>query len=159
MIMKSHGFTLVELVVVIAIIAILTTIGTMQFAGYSRKTNIENQTRKLYDDIMEMRSLALYEKRNRGLRLSASSYKLYSSETMSVNPVTTVNLTTPITYNSGSDIIFDTRGLLKTVDNSTICVSSSNDASVDSVVVSMTKITLGKLDDGASCVHDNITSK
>lgn len=156
--MNRQGFTLIELLIVIAIMGILLSIGTFQFSSYSKKSSIESQTRLLYGDMMEMRSKAMYEKRNLGIRLAASSYKIYSSEVMTVNPIQTVNLNTPITYNNGTDIIYDSRGMLESADNTTICINSTNEASVDSIVVSMTRITIGKKT-GANCVHTGITSK
>jgi prepilin-type N-terminal cleavage/methylation domain-containing protein len=163
--MNSRGFTLIEVLIVIAIIGTLTAIGAFQFAEYSRKSAIESQTRQMYTDIMEQRSKALFEKRNRGIRVSSTIFSIYSSATDAVprtvigNPFATITLKYPITSNNSTDIIFDTGGMLDTVSNQTICVSGTNSASIDSIVVSETRIRLGKLKVGTNCDTNNVNAK
>lgn len=57
--MKRNGFTLVELLLVIAIIGILVALSTAGFTGMVRKNRIENQTRRLYADILNARVMAM----------------------------------------------------------------------------------------------------
>lgn len=155
--MNERGFTLIEIVIAIAVMAILATIGTFQFNQYMRKSSVESQTRKLYGDILELRSKALFEKRPRALKLTTTSYSLYSSEVMSVNPVSTRPLDVPITWNVSTDITFDTSGM--TNDNKAICTNQTNSSPVDSIIISTTRIRLGKLGQGAACAEANIVAK
>lgn len=159
--MNRNGFSLVELIITIALISIMLGLATFQFTQFSRKSQVENQTRKFYGDLMELRSQAMFEKRNRGVKLSTSTYSIYSSEVMTVAPEQVITLKAPIKWNNSADIIFDTRGMLKDepVDAGSICVVEKNDAPVDSIVVSMTRIKLGKLKEGMDCKSDNIISK
>ncbi len=158
--MSERGFTLVEMLMVIAIIGILTTIGTFQFSSYQKKSAIDSQTRIMYGDLMELRNKALFEKSNRLFRLkSTTSYALYASEDGTATPLETKTLKMPITWNGTADIIFDTRGMLKDLSNKTICVVEENASPVDSIVVSATRIQLGKLDEGAACAANNVTAK
>jgi prepilin-type N-terminal cleavage/methylation domain-containing protein len=57
--MKRNGFTLIELLLVIAIIGILVALSTAGFTGMVRKNRIENQTRRLYADILNARVMAM----------------------------------------------------------------------------------------------------
>lgn len=159
--MNRHGFSLIELLITIALITIMLTVASFQFSAYSKKSGVESQTRRLYGDLMELRSKAMFEKRSRAVKLSALSYSIYSSEVTTVSPVQVTTLKAPIQWNNSSDIIFDSRGMLDTVDNSSICVSETNSAPVDSIVVSMTRIKLGKFKEGATggCKSANIVSK
>lgn len=154
--MNRAGFTLVEVIITMAILTILLSFATFQFQAFTRKAEVESQTRKLYANMMELRSSAIFSKRDRAMKMAASSYSIYSSSEMSVNPVETISLRIPIQWNSTGEIIFDTRGLMD--NDSSICVSESNSASVDSVVISTTRIKIGKRE-GASCASANVISK
>jgi len=156
--MNKRGFTLIEIVVTIAIMAILMSIGTFQFNQYQRKSAVERQTREFYADVVEMRSKALFEKTPRSLRLAAASYSLYASEDMTVAPLQTKILKNPVGWNpTSTDITFDTSGM--TDDIKTICTADSNTSPVDSVVISTTSIRIGKLGEGATCADANVVAK
>ena len=157
--MNSRGFTLIELLIVIAIIGILAAIGTFQFSEYSKKSAIESQTRKLYSDMTEQRGKALFEKKPRRIKVTASTFSLYSSATLTSYPIAITTLKYPITSNNYTDIIFDTGGMLDGVSNQSICVTETNSASIDSIVVSETRIRLGKKKEGTNCAADNINAK
>ena len=157
--MNRTGFSLVELIITIALITIMLGLATFQFGQYSRKSQVENQTRKFYADLMELRSQAMFEKRSRGIKLSSAGYSIYSSEVLTVAPLEVTALKAPITWNNSADIIFDTRGMLATGVGGSICAAEKNDAPVDSLVVSMTRIKLGKLKEGMDCKSENIDAK
>ena len=156
--MNKRGFSLVELVVVIGIIGILLSIAAFGFAQYTRKSQITNQTRLLYGDLMEYRTKALYEKKNWTIKISASGYGIYSSANTAVAPVSTVALRHGVDINNTADIVFDSQGLAN-VSGKSVCVSSANDAAVDSVVISATRVQIGKKKEGVSCAATNIDAK
>jgi prepilin-type N-terminal cleavage/methylation domain-containing protein len=163
--MTSRGFTLIEILIVIAVIGIITTIAGFQFSAYSKKSAIESQIRQMYTDMMEQRSRALFEKRNRGVRVTSTTFSLYSSASDDAtrvvigNPFSLTTLKYPVTSNNYTDIIFDTGGMLDNVSNQSICITATNSASIDSIIVSETRIRLGKLKEGTSCVATNINAK
>ena len=109
--------------------------------------------------MMEQRSKALFEKKPRRVKVTASAFSLYSSATLTSNPIAITTLKYPITSSKYVDIVFDTSGMLDAVSNQTICVSETNSASIDSIVVSKTRIRLGKKKEGTVCDDDNINAK
>lgn len=160
--MSSRGFSLVELLTVIALIGILSAMGTFGFSRYLVKTRITNQTRLLYGDLMEYRTKALYEKKNWTFKISATGYGIYSSANTTVTPVRTVSLKYDVITDNSDDVIFDTKGQIRFSSDindpsltQAACVSSSNDAVVDSVAISATRVLVGKKT-GADCVAANI---
>lgn len=153
--MNNRGFSLVELVVIIAIIGILSAIGTFAFSQYSKKSQMANQTRLLYGDLMEYRIKALYEKKNWTFKMFNDRYEIYSSATTTVSPVTKVIFKHPVVTNV-SEFSFDTQGMLSNFGGS-ICVASTNEATVDAVVISKTRVKLGKK--GTSCDSGHIDAR
>lgn len=159
----NKGFSLIELLVVIAIVGTLATIAAMQFGRSSRKSAVENQTRLLYADLMTVRSQAMYARQPRSIILTSSAYAVYSSSEVSVTPVFTKALKQPISWN-GADgqIDFDASGLLSNpgAGGRSICITDdTNEASVDSIVLSMTRTQIGKRVEGGSCAAGNIKTK
>lgn len=161
----QRGFSLVELVLVLAILGILLSIATFQFSQYSRKSAMEKQTKTLFVDILNLRNRALYEKRNKAIVVSSASYSLYSTDatTAAVAPVMTQTLRYPVVRASTAParIVFDTMGVIQSapVAGWAFCISETNSAAVDSVALFMTSVQSGKLTNGASCDAYNIKAK
>jgi len=163
--MGQRGFTLVEVIIVIAISAILLTIATLNWNQMQTKAAVETQIKTLHADLMEVRLAALYGKRARSVVISGQVYKEYSSTvtTSTTNPVVTKQLQYPVVWNSSGDLTFDSQGLTNGTER-TICILPTNntlvinDAAVDSIVVSQARINLGKRT-GGGCASANIEQK
>jgi hypothetical protein len=107
---------------------------------------------------MEYRAKALYEKKNWTFKISAASYGIYSSTNTSVAPVSTVPLKHNVVFNNPTvDIVFDSQGLVNS--GKSICIANSNEAVVDSVVISTTRVQIGKKREGESCAAANIDAR
>ncbi|MFZ3207567.1 MAG: prepilin-type N-terminal cleavage/methylation domain-containing protein [Geobacteraceae bacterium] len=160
--MRQGGFTLVELMVVIAVMAILLSIATLNWNEMQKKTAIESQIKTMHADLMEIRLQALYGKRARSVVISGQVYKSYSSQVITSTPLETKQLRYPVTWNGGGSLTFNAQGL--TNDQGSICVLPTgstaviNSAAVDSIVVSQARINLGKRTEGA-CNSANIEQK
>jgi prepilin-type N-terminal cleavage/methylation domain-containing protein len=79
---NSKGFSLVELIVVIGIIAIFLSISTISFNSWQVKHKMEAQIREMVSDFNEIRIRALTTKQRHSITFNASSYvfRSYSSE-------------------------------------------------------------------------------
>ncbi|GAB7026265.1 pilus assembly FimT family protein [Geotalea toluenoxydans] len=143
----DHGFTLVELIVVMAVMGILLSLGTMAFNEYSKKTAIESQVKTMYADLMALRAEAFYQKQKRAAVISGNEFLIYATENTSDTPVERKKLSYPVVSNNGDTIIIDSSGLLNAsgIDGKSICVNvGENGAVVDSLVLSTSRIHLGK---------------
>lgn len=149
----QRGFSLVELIVVIAIISTLLAISWFQFSAYTRKSQMESQTHILYGDLVEARTKALYEKKIMTLQFTANSYTIAADGAV----VTTRKLAYPVEWNNAANVEYGTTGLLNNAaaEGKTICIAQANDAPVDSVVISMTRVQIGKRKEGADCVSSS----
>ena len=84
--MSERGFSLVELVVVMALMGILLSIGLLQFNSYSTKGKIESQLKMMKSDLAEVRVQALFQKRPRAVVISGTQFSVYSSVVTSGAP-------------------------------------------------------------------------
>lgn len=159
--MRQRGFSLVEVLIAIAIMSILLSIATFNWNEMQKKSAIEGQIKTMYADLMEVRLQALYGKRSRSVVIDNQLFKVYSSEVITPTPLETKQLRYPV-WNISSTLTtltFDAQGL--TSDQGSLCIlptgdtSLVNSASVDSIVVSQARINLGKRTEGV-CKSDNI---
>jgi len=159
--MRRNGFTLVELVLVMAIMGILLAMGTMQFSEYSRKGAIEGDTRMLLADLSKAKADAMLQRRDKAVAFTAGRYSIYSSAVTSGNPVVSRAVRYPITSPITTTILFERNGLVTdaNVVGKPLCIGTSgNTAPCDSVIITETGIRLGKRN-GGSCEAANITLK
>jgi prepilin-type N-terminal cleavage/methylation domain-containing protein len=160
--MCERGFSLVELIIVIAIMGILLSIATHNWNAMQTKSAIESQIKKIHADLMEVRVQALYGKRARTVVISDQVYKSYSSAVITSTALETKQLRYPIVWSGGGTLTFDAQGL--TNDQQSLCVLPTNNtadvnsAAVDSIVVSQARINLGKRT-GGDCAIANIEQK
>ena len=157
----NRGFTLVELLVVISIITILTTIATLSWNQMSMKAAIEGQIKTLHADLMSVRLEALYAKRSRSAVVTANTFAVYSSAVTAGTPVLSRTfkykfVSTGSNTPAADTITFDTSGMTNGT-QITLCIDAYNDtlktsdAYVDSLVVSQARINLAKRPEGGHC--------
>ena len=159
--MKGRGFSLVELVVIISIISILLTVGTISYNSWQVKYNVEKQTKEMLADLTTLRLQAIHTKKPIRLSLQTGNYafKMYSSEAELTNfpgsgdVVLSKNLTYQIKRGDGSDISgttidFDRSGIINNVQIISI-TSPNNNAAADCLSISTALINMGKMEDGS----------
>ena len=166
--MSRSGFTFIEVMTVVVLMAILFTIASLQFNAFIRKGAIEQQTKELYTDLMTVRTAAVTQHAQKRAILTPTSFTLISTSLAggATSTRTIKSLAKPVTWTGrGSatqkEIVFDERGTFN-IDvangNTTICVEPSIEAAqCDSVVVFSTRIHLGKVGFEEECKSDNVT--
>jgi prepilin-type N-terminal cleavage/methylation domain-containing protein len=77
----AKGFTLIEIVVVIGLMAILFSVGTMQFSKWSDKSKVDAQVRQMVTDISAIRIRAMTKKQPHSVVFNEYDYsfKAYTS--------------------------------------------------------------------------------
>ena len=179
---RIRGFTLLEIILVVAMVGILTGIGVASFAGLTRKTAVSNQARRIQTDLSKVKVMAMTKGRTHFVTLNTNGYTAYDdtnpapdgddvlavgSDTPVLRSNEALNLSTvaaqqfyPITWDDPSgvnQIHFNSRGLCTTATAApqTICIPSEANPNYDCVTVSSTRILLGKLAVQGACSAAN----
>lgn len=155
--MNSRGFTMVEMLIVMTIIAIIAGIATMNWNRMVTKSTVEGQIKTVHADIMSTRLEALYSKRPRAVTFSGNVFSIYSSDVTTAAPVASKTFKYGFISNfTGNKVVFDTSGMANG-EQGTVCVDvygdllMTSDAYVDSLVVSQARVNLAKRPEGGQC--------
>lgn len=160
--MAKAGFTLVELLIVIALIAILLATISLNFNSMTRKYSIDAQTREMVADLSEARMAAIHRKSNVMVAIDSNRYefKIYSTnESVSRTAGRSFfnkTLKNPIQFSG--DIGFNNRGLTEDFvvggtfnSKQTISVITGGvNAALDCLVVSTARVNIGRMN-GSNC--------
>lgn len=163
--MRQRGFTIVELLIVIAIAGILMTFATLSFNEISRKQAVNDEIKMIYADIASARADSMYQRKQRRIVLTGTSFRIYSSleSGSGVQPMLDKTLQYPIMSGTGNTrtFNFDTSGLLTGGNSASICVNPPSDYGtvVDSIVVYTTRTTYGSWNNTGACDDANIDLK
>ena len=165
---NSAGFSLIELLITITIMAIVISASTLSFNTWTRKSTIEKQTRELYTDLSEARSNAFTQKKVYGIVLQPTSYamKTYSSEVEYTSSAAAVahgvviankSLKYSLKTKSGIDmtdtpVVFDTTGFTTSgfLGITAFVGSPTEQAALNCVVVYKSRTNMGKIN-GTNC--------
>lgn len=130
---KSHnrlghaGYTLSELMIVVAMIGVLSAIAVPSFTGYLKRTRVDGSRNQLIADCYFARSLAIARRETITMVFAADQYQI-------VNGGGTVFRTTPaadgVTFTATDDPNFYAWGLADAVDITVDGSSNSRDLSL-----------------------------
>lgn len=162
--MKDDGFSLTELLIVIAIIITLLGLASISGRSWLQRYQVDGQTRQMYVDLMNARVRAMSRNRVEFVTLAATQYAIFEDR----NPandnfegsgqfdagvdrqVMSVNTAYPITSGTTTLIQFDQRGLV-TSGTCTISTAISYGSEYDCIVIAATRIKMGVMS-GGNCV-------
>lgn len=166
--MSRKGFSLVELIVTIGIISILLGLATMSFNQWTQKQNIEKEVKQMYADIMYVRQQAMVTGMTHDVQFPNSrnvTFRRYSSEgDITGIQLRHTGLPYPVLVSNTNPIVFSQRGLMVDPLDKILCVFSNADPSIDSLVITQSRISMGKIinqgsKDAAACKKSNIDFK
>jgi prepilin-type N-terminal cleavage/methylation domain-containing protein len=147
--MNRKGFSLVELVVIIAIIGTLLSIVALNFHYYQVKYNTEKLVREMEADFENLRLTAIHQKQDQGAAIQANGFifKSYSSADepdAAGRQVSTKTLPYQISTDGGGIIRFDTRGFANISSQRVWVITPGTNAGCDTLIVSRAKTNIGK---------------
>ena len=171
--MDKRGFTIVELLIVIAILATLLGIATLSYNSVMDRLYAEKQMKEMFTDLMNARVRAMQRNRPHFVVFTASQYTVYEDMdpapdgdgTLTVGADTMIQqknlmpkypLTWPADWTAASPLQFNGKGLIPTdvvggIPPWTVRISTPTSGEYDCIKVSEIKITMGKWD-GATCL-------
>lgn len=160
---KERGFTIVELVVVVSIMAILLTIGSLNFSEMQRKSKVEEQVRSIYSTLTDVRLQAMYTKTPRAVTVVGSTLCIYATDDTTAAPSSVVTLAFPMVIGPGAGaVVYDASGVVNSVERA-ICVEPGNVAenpgNTDSTIISAVRTYIGKRRSGGACAPSSIDQK
>lgn len=149
------GFTLVELMVVITIIAIVLSIAIMSFTQWNQKYTVESYTKEIYSTLMKARNDAANSNTQIRVTLAANQVSTHHDTDGDAvvdagEPTTTKPYPQFTIQFTASPVIFERRGITTNIQTIRITGYSPNASpGVDCIVVSQTRINMGRMTGGA----------
>ena len=160
------GFTLVEILITIAILGILVVLAVGNFGGMNEKYKVEAETKQLHADLMDARGRAMQRNRWFFVRITSTGYGYKTYEDSSPAPdgngppldntadalVTSMTVRHAINTNlaGGNDFGFNRNGIAN--DNGTIWFVSTAQPDYDCITIRPTRIKMGQYIGGV-CVE------
>lgn len=156
---RCGGFTLLEIMIVIAIVGIVLTIAVSNFRGMMEKYRVEDETKQMFADLMDARGRAMQRNRVFFVQITADGYKTFED----TNPapdgnnillegsdtrVASVTVKHLITPGGLSDFRFNRNGIASATGS--IWFTSTTQPDYDCITVNTTRIKMGKWN-GTTC--------
>jgi len=162
----SHqtGFSLLELIITIALMAIVSAMATLSFNSMQKKSKFESQLREIFADLADARTRAFTQKKVHGIVFQTKNYvmKSYNAESeysssavaaangaviMSKSLDFDISKTNTVTAftDSNSAILFDTTGFTTTATGFTIVMNPVTvSPNLNCLVIHASRVNMGK---------------
>jgi prepilin-type N-terminal cleavage/methylation domain-containing protein len=150
-----RGFTLVEIMIVIAILGILVVLAVGNFGGMNEKYKVEAETKQFYADLMDARGRAMQRNRWFFVQIASTGYgyatfedgplpegdtKSNSDDTLVTNVTVRHEIKNDLTGKGSFG--FSRNGIAN--DNGTIWLDSSTHPDYDCITIQSTRIKMGQ---------------
>jgi prepilin-type N-terminal cleavage/methylation domain-containing protein len=153
------GFTLVEILIALAIVGIVVMLATSTFQGMMEKYRVEGETKQMFADLMDVRGRAMQRNRSFFVQINTNDYKLYEDtdptpdgdgvlDNTADTPVANVNVRHEMYPGGLSGFRFNRNGIASVT--GTIRLSSTAQPDYDCITVRETRIKMGKWN-GTTC--------
>lgn len=169
---KQQGFTLIELMVTVAIVTILLVYAAVNYRLLNGKLLVESDVKELSALLMRARSDAANSNAQVRVTIAANSVTVhhdmnnngavdtFDADNDGVNETTEpspVNRFSDFTINSNlgvpQTIVFDRRGMTNDWQTLSMTYAPQLAPKIDCVVIAATRINIGKIDGGGNCVQ------
>lgn len=160
----KKGFTLVELMITIAILGFLSWMAVTSFTRLSEQYAVETETKQLYADLMDARGRAMQRSRVFFVRLTASGYSTHEDASPAPDgngifdsgqdrQVVSAKLNHAVNQNlsGGWNFSFDRNGIAS--ETGVIWFSSPVKADYDCISVRETRTKMGQYDGAGNCAE------
>lgn len=154
------GFTLVEILITIAILGILVVLAVGNFGGMNEKYKVEAETKQLYADLMDARGRAMQRNRVSFVQINSADYKTYEdtstapdgdralqtgndtliASTTVRHGISTVNLVGDTNFTFS----FNRNGIATVAGTGTIHLASQAQPDYDCITIKPTRIKMGQ---------------
>lgn len=177
--MKDSGVTLLEVLMVMATAGALVVALSFTYEGWQGRYNVESQIKEIFDDLLDVRVAAMRRNRMYFATLSTTdditTLTVYEDNNPSPDGNGTLDTATPtdrlvsqkdfeptysVTWEGGDQMDFNTRGMYDSDTDKAICIFSEMTPDYDCLVISTTRINIGKISDqGGACAAANCETK
>jgi len=165
---KTHrgGFTLVEIMIAIAIVGIVVMLAVSTFQGLNEKYRVEGETKQMFADLMDARGRAMQRNRAFFVRINANNYTTYedtspgpdgngsweNADTLVANVAVTHAIVIDNLAGGVSTFRFNRNGIASVT--GFIRFSSTVQPDYDCITIRETRVKLGQYDAaGGTCVE------
>ncbi|MPW44145.1 prepilin-type N-terminal cleavage/methylation domain-containing protein [Acinetobacter guerrae] len=130
---KSLGFTLIELMVTIAVLAIIATMAAPSMSNLMEKRRYENNTRELLLVLSQAKSQAILNRTNVNANLSSNNPNNATTLNWVVlNNYTTLVVTPPV---PSATFIFDQNGLVSNIAGDTSIILCNSKLNIKKTII------------------------
>jgi len=154
------GFTLVEILITIAILGILLLLAVGNFGGMNEKYKVEAETKQLYADLMDARGRAMQRNRMSFVQVNAGDYQTYEDTSPAPDGDVilqtgndTLVASTTVRHGISTDNLvvganfafsFNRNGIATVAGTGTILLASQAQPDYDCITIKPTRIKMGQ---------------